>query len=476
MDNDPCTINDIYDANCNCAGTFNDTNNDGVCDPVELSEFIHVDQFGYYTEASKVAVLSNPQVGYNSLKTYEPSTTLELRNAVDHTIVFTAAPTAWNGGATHTQSGDQGWWFDFSSFKTEGEYYVIDPENGQRSGKFVISCNPYDQVLTASSRMFYYNRANIAKSATYAGTDWADANSFMGNTQDGNARYVNDPENAALERDLSGGWFDAGDYNKYVTFAYRPVDQLLWAYTNNPQAFTDDTNIPESGNGIPDIIDEIKWELDWLLKMTNPDGSTIIKMGNIDYGTNDQSPPSSNSGTRYYGPTCTSASISVAANMAHAATVLRKFPEFQAYALTLKATAEAAFAYVLPRINSGTLEIDCDDQSIKSGDADWNADAQIEAAIVAAVYLFELTNDPVYQDFLTARVSTNEPVSTSWWGPYKMPTNDALLHYTKLSNANGSLAGTILNSISNSTGNEHFGFNTSEFISRLYARLGLPLG
>ena len=461
-DSDPCTINDTYDANCNCVGTFNDTNNDGVCDPIEFSPFIHVDQFGYYTDAEKVAVLSNPQVGFNSNESYTPSGTIELRQTSDDAVVFSGAPTPWNGGATQVESGDQGWWFDFSAYQTEGEYYVIDAQNGHRTGNFFISCNPYDNVLTAASKMFYYNRCNIEKSATYAGTKWADGNSFMGNTQDGNARYVYDQNNVALERDLSGGWFDAGDYNKYVTFAYRPVDQLLWAYTNNPQAFGDNTNIPESGNGIPDILDEVKWELDWLLKMTNPDGTTIQKMGNIDYGTNDQSPPSINTGTRYYGPTCSSASAAVAANFSHAAVVLRKLPGFQQYALDMQENAEAAFNFILPKINAGTLEINCDDQTIKSGDADWDEADQIEAAVVAAIYLFELTNDPVYDNFISARATTVEPLSTGWWGPYKMPIVDALLHYTTLPNANTSFATTVLNSFNGTTGDPMYGFSDSD--------------
>ena len=135
---------------------------------------------------------------------------------------------------------------------------------------------------------------------------------FTNPLQDADCRYVYDAENAALEKDLTGGWFDAGDYNKYVTFAHTAVHDLLWAYRNNPDVFGDNWNIPESGNGIPDILDEIKWETDWLLKMANPDGSVIIKMGSIDYDDNSNAPPSANTDRRYYGPTCTSASIATA--------------------------------------------------------------------------------------------------------------------------------------------------------------------
>lgn len=71
---------------------------------------------------------------------------------------------------------------------------------------------------------------------------------------------------------MTGGWHDAGDYNKYVNFAYSAVLDLLMSYEFNPEAWTFEySNIPESGNGIPDLLDEIKYELDWLKKMQDTD-------------------------------------------------------------------------------------------------------------------------------------------------------------------------------------------------------------
>ena len=84
--------------------------------------------------------------------------------------------------------------------------------------------------------------------------------------------------------DLSGGWFDAGDTNKYVTFASEAVHGLLAAYRRYPDVFDDDVGIPESGNGIPDIIDEVKWEIDWLERMQMDDGGVLTKVGLIEGG------------------------------------------------------------------------------------------------------------------------------------------------------------------------------------------------
>ncbi len=431
----------------------------------DISPFIHVDQFGYYPTNSKVAVLSDPQTGFNSNQSYTPSGTIELRRTDNDAVVFSQAPAVWNGGATHDYSGDRGWWFDFSSYQTEGSYYVFDPVNDQRSADFVISCNPYKDVLVAATRMFYYNRCNFEKTTPYADSKWTDGMNFMNNRQDGNARYAYDQNNAATERDLSGGWFDAGDYNKYITFAFHAVDQLLWAYRHNPEIFTDDTNIPESGNGISDIIDELKWELDWMKKMMNADGSVIIKMGNTVYGPNDQSPPSINVEPRYYGHTCTSASISMAANFANAAKVFSDIPAFATFAQDLQQRAMTCFNYVLPYINNNTLETNCDDQTVKSGDADWNEERQLEVALIAAIHLFDLTGDPLYGNYIINNVNSVEPMSTLYWGDSKVPLHEALLYYTTLSNADPTTAAAIINSFhtaSTNNWNGYYGMNEAD--------------
>ena len=220
----------------------------------EVSPFIHVDQFGYFPDATKVAVLSDPQTGYNAGMSYNPPTQLELRNASTDAVESTVNTNAWNGGNTHSQSGDKGWWADFSSFNTPGTYYLYDATSDERSAVFVIGDNVYDDVLKAAGRMYFYNRCGFAKNAPYAETGWTDGMSFNNPLQDANCRYVYDQGNVALEKDLSGGWFDAGDYNKYITFTSSVIHNLLSAYEENPENFSDDWNIPESGNGFPRCI------------------------------------------------------------------------------------------------------------------------------------------------------------------------------------------------------------------------------
>ncbi|MEM9846599.1 MAG: glycoside hydrolase family 9 protein, partial [Bacteroidota bacterium] len=435
--------------------------------PPPISEtLIRVDQFGYLPNAEKVAVLSNPQLGNNASLTYNPSTQLEVRDANTDATVYTGSISTWNNGDTHSQSGDKGWWFDFSSLSTAGEYYIYDANNEGRSHNFKIDENVYDEVLQAAFKMFYYNRCNAAKVTPYVEPGYVDGVSFTNPLQDANCRYVYDQNNSATEKDLTGGWFDAGDYNKYVTFTLSVMHNLLWAYEENPSRFGDNWNIPESGNGIPDLLDEIKWELDWLLKMTNSDDSVHVKMGAIEYGQNDTSPPSSNTQfPRYYGPTCTSASITNAGIFAHAAKVFSKYPSMSSYVQTLETNAINTWDYVLPHLNNNTLETACDDGTIKSGDADRTVSEQREDALVAAIHLFDLTGNSSYEQYVTNNLNDAEQISQPFWGCYKLALNDALLLYTTLPNTNTATVNAIVNAATtdaSNNGSGFFGFNAAD--------------
>lgn len=417
---------------------------------------MHVDQFGYLPEAVKVAVISNPQQGYNSHLSFEPSAELQVINEAG-AVVFSGSPEVWNGGGIHAQSGDRGWWFDFSPVAQPGTYYIFDPIQQERSGTFFIDDQVYQPVLKAAGRMFYYNRCNAAKPEVYAG-QWTDEVSFLNPLQDANCRYIGDPGNASSEKDLSGGWFDAGDYNKYVTFASSAVHNLLSAYEENPQAFGDDWNIPESGNGIPDLIDEVKWELDWLLKMINEDGSVHIKMGSQNHSENAASPPSENTDPRFYGPTCSSASIAAAGMLAHAWFVFSGFPELQPYASNLLDKASLCFSYGMPFVEQGNFETNCDDLSIVAGDADRSAEEQTAEFVLAAVYLLEATEEQAYQELVTTYAPELEQIVSGFWGPYNVPVSDALIRYIKLPEADPELSAQIEVSLEADVTNNYNGY------------------
>ncbi len=426
-----------------------------------VTERIHIDQFGYLPTATKFAVISDPQQGYNASLFFTPGTTYKIIGSSNGTEYLSGSPVSWNGGQIDPQSGDRGWWFDFSALSTPGEYYILDVDNNVKSHTFTISEDIYDNILIAAGRMFYYNRCNSTKPAQYAGGKWLDFTSFE---QDKQARYVNAQNDASLEKDLSGGWYDAGDYNKYVTFAKESIHTLLYAYQENKDAFGDNWNIPESGNGVADVIDEVKWELDWLRRMTNADGSVHIKLGSISYNDNNETPPSLNTDTRYYGPTCTSASINTAGMMAHAAFVFRDINSLGTYASDLESIAISCWEHVEGNLATGNLDLNCDDGTIKSGDADRNSSEQYEDAVLAAIHLLALTGNSKYNDFIRDHID-QVAVMGGWWGGYNVSLSEALLYYTTLTSASADIKTQIINAVTphvRDDWNGFYGFNDDD--------------
>jgi MYXO-CTERM domain-containing protein len=406
--------------------------------PAKVGKYIMVDQFGYRPDDPKVAVLVDPQQGFNASDSYAPGSTLEVRRWSDGKTVHSGAVSPWQGGATQASSGDRGWWFDFSALKTPGSYYLFDAQNNLGSHRFEIDEDVYRGVLRAATRMFFYNRCGAAKKPPHTDAKWQDDPAYLGAGQDSEARSVNDKQNASTERDLRGGWFDAGDTNKYVTFAESVVHQLLSAYEENPGPWTDDFNIPESGNGVPDLLDEIKWEVDWVKRMQQSDGGVLIKLGVID--NNGVAPPSKDTRPRYYAPECSSATIAAAGMLAHAALVYGKIAKLKVEVADLTQRAEKAWDWY----HANPKKTDCDSQEIKAGDADRSLDDQEESAVVAAVYLFALTGDAKYGSHVKSNYGKTRPFEDNGWSRYEPHQGDALLYYTALAGVDAAAKKAIL--------------------------------
>lgn len=405
--------------------------------PGTFTNRIAVDQFGYMPDMAKVAVISDPQVGFNAAESYSPGTTLEVRTWGSNTVVFSGTPAAWNSGAMHVQSGDRAWWFDFSAVTQWGEYYVYDPANDARSARFRIDHRVYEEVLKHAVRVFYYQRRGAAKSVPYAVTRWTDGVNFLGPLQDSECRLISNPI-AATEKDLRGGWFDAGDYNKYVNWTIDCVSDLLFAYRHNPLIWPDNWNIPESGNGVPDVLDELKWELDWLLRMQNPDGSVLSKMGVTQW--QNASPPSAESSQVFYGAESTSTAFTTAGNFALAV------PAYESVGLTAYATVlsnAAVVAYDWAVANPSVLFDNTGFSSPTTEVDDYERDMR---RLRAAVYLYEITGRSTYQSYVETHYASAHALIWGWWGPYESGVQDALLHFTTLPGVTPAVVTAIRNS------------------------------
>ncbi len=404
---------------------------------------IVVDQFGYRTASNKVAVLRDPQTGYDSNVDYAPGSTLAVVDQATGTTVKQGTAAAWNSGATDASSGDKAWWFDFSDVMVPGTYAIVDTQNGVRSAAFEINDNVYRSVLKHAVRMYFYQRAGAEKSAATAGADWADTASHLGSWQDPQSHAWTDKTNAALVKDLRGGWFDAGDFNKYTSWTANNVIALLRAYEENPSAFGDDFGIPESGNGVADILDEVKWAVDWLVRMQNDDGSLLCVQG-LASG----SPPSAAKDPSYYGPATTAASLMGAAVFAYASKVYSAAAQDELKTLGADLLKRAQKAWSWAVANPSVLYYNNDDakqsgsSGLAAGQQEMDDAGRKFAKLQAAIYLYEQTGDATYKTF----VEGNYSGLVASYGPQQWDAEkeEALLYYSQLSGVTDSVKSAIV--------------------------------
>jgi len=414
----------------------------GYATPPLVTDFIKVDQFGYRPVDQKICVITDPQTGYNSTLSFTPGNNYEVRDWNTDIIVFSGNPVIWNSGNTQIQSGDKTWWFDFSPLTSIGSYYVFDVTNNVGSGRFEIDNCVYNQALKQSVRMFYYQRCGIAKSVPYAQTGWTDPICHSGNLQDIDCRLYNNL-NISTSKNLSGGWHDAGDYNKYVNFTFSTMIDLLLSYQENPTVWTDNFDIPESGNGIPDLLDETKYELDWLLKMQNSNGSVLSIVGVANFAAG--SPPSSDNNQRVYGPGTTSASFCASAIFALASIQYNSIGQ-TAYATTLQTAAVNAYNWATA--NPGITFYNAG--LIGAGEQETSTYESFTRQFASAVFLFALTNNSTYKTYVDANYNQVDMMLWSYAYPFEGPQQDVLLYYASLTNATTAIANSIKNVYSNS--------------------------
>lgn len=213
---------------------------------------IMVNQVGYETDAvSKKAVASQPG-GY------------VLKNAAGEVI--------WQGQAGEAVQdplcGETLYPLDFGNVQAAGKYYM-ENGTGERSDTFEIGKDVLAGVHNAMVKALYYQRCGCALEEKYAGP-YTHAACHMEDSQ------VYGEEGHSFE--ARGGWHDAGDYGRYITPGAVTVGHLLYAYKLYPQSFCELLNIPESGNGVADVLNECRYELEWMLKMQREDGGVYHKL------------------------------------------------------------------------------------------------------------------------------------------------------------------------------------------------------
>lgn len=223
---------------------------------------IRLNQVGYYPQDNKVAIVIGTQASI-----------FEIVETSSSEVVFTgdlSEEISWN------QSGETGKQADFSDLTEPGEYKVKVIDLGE-SHPFSISGSVLKEVAFASLKSYYYQRCSYELLPEYAG-QWARP---AGHPDLGVTLHESTGKSGTI--DAPYGWYDAGDFGKYIVNSGISTGTLIATYELYPDYFGDNTGIPESGNGKPDILDEIKFNLDWMKAMQDEDGGVFFKLTTAEF-------------------------------------------------------------------------------------------------------------------------------------------------------------------------------------------------
>jgi endoglucanase len=218
---------------------------------------IKVDQVGYLPYARKLAFVLASQTATEFL----------LRKSTDSSIVFRGRLSA---PADDADSGDRIQTADFSNFNTEGRFYIEVPGVGT-SWSFSIGASIYRRAFYLTLRSFYGQRCGTAVDL---GPEFRGFNHAACHL----SGAYHSSSGKSGPRASTKGWHDAGDYGRYVVNSGISTGELLWTWELFGSRIKNvNLDIPESKNSLPDILDEIRWNTDWMLTMQDEDGGVWPK-------------------------------------------------------------------------------------------------------------------------------------------------------------------------------------------------------
>ncbi|MEX0660752.1 MAG: glycoside hydrolase family 9 protein [Balneolaceae bacterium] len=275
----------------------------------QLSESIHLNQVGYYPDSPKKAVVTEGES--------------------DNFYVLTPgfSDTLFTGQLQPIQeapnSGERVRIADFSNFSKHGTYILWIPKLGY-SHQFTVSPRIYEDAAKASLKGFYFQRMSIPIVHEYGG-EWARPAGHPDTMVVVHPSAATDhrPEGSTIS--APKGWYDAGDYNKYSVNSGITMGTLFSLYEDFPeymQQFT--VNIPESGNGLPDVLNESLWNLRWYLNMQDPsDGGVYHKLTTANFSGRVM--PVEGKETRYVIQKSVTGTLNFAAVMAQASRIFEPY-------------------------------------------------------------------------------------------------------------------------------------------------------
>ncbi|MBB3813667.1 endoglucanase [Xanthomonas arboricola] len=356
---------------------------------------IHVNQLGYLPGSAKLAVVGLPP----------PAAAAADRFTVEDADGRRVLEGRLSPAATWAPAGQQARVADFSALRAPGTYRV-KIAGLPASDPFPIAAGAYQPVVDASLKAFYFNRASTALPAQFA-----ERYARAAGHPDTDVRIHPSAASATRPADsvirAPKGWYDAGDYNKYIVNSGISTYTLLAAYEQYPALFkAQPLTIPDDAPGVPGILQETWWNLEWMLAMQDPaDGGVYHKL--TDKQFDGLVMPDQARQQRYVVMKATAATLDFAAVMAAASRVYAPFDaQYPGASARMLKAARSAWAWA--QQHPDVIYRQPDD--VRTGGYD---DAQVDDEFAwAAAELYVSTREDGFYDAMMAR---NVPASVPGW-------------------------------------------------------------
>ncbi|HKP33044.1 MAG TPA: glycoside hydrolase family 9 protein [Chitinophagaceae bacterium] len=393
-----------------------------ACSFSQQPPVIQLNQIGFYPNSPKIAIVTGDV----------SSDEFQVKSVDAEKIIFkgrlgSPRKSAYSNTTTRVA--------DFSGLNSEGKF-IIEVPGVEKSYPFTISNSFLKSTAVGVLKGYYFQRVSMPLDEKYAGK-WHRTGFHPDNVVyvHPSAATANRPAGTAISSPY--GWYDAGDYNKYIVNSGITMGTLLSAYEDFPDYFKSlNTNIPESGDAVPDILNEIIYNLRWMLTMQDPfDGGVYHKCTNAVF--DGMVMPGVTKAPRYVVQKSTAATLDFAAVTAQSARILKKF-EKQYPRLSDSCIAAAKNAWRWAQENPALLyeqnEMNKKFQPAVTTGA-YGDRSVTDEWLWAAAELFCTTKEIQYLDSLNAQLK--KPVHLPSWG------NVAMLGYYSLIRIQSSLPNSV---------------------------------
>lgn len=381
-----------------------------------FSQNIFVNQLGYYPDLEKYALIENPLNATDAsiINTLTNKTILNVNLSPPEIDKFSKQPISK---------------IDFSQLKQIGNYKI--KVKNRTSFPFKIDNNIYNKVLTDTTKTFYLQRCGTSINDTKSGVVHPPCHTNDGYIQSG------DPYNLKNDKiDTTGGWHDAGDYGKYIASTTIAATLLMTAYENNP-SIRKVKIYSNKNNETPEILDEIKYALEWMQKMQREDGAVYRKCSGEQWPS-DTTLPQDDKQKRFIYPPSSQETGKFSATMSRAARIYKDIdPVFSKKCLD---AAIKSWLYITE--NPYVTNYESSDDSGSGGypnpqyDTEKFAYTDIDEKVWAATELYITTEENNYLEFAKNNIDKcmYEPFSwknTMFMALANLATGDAIEINTK---------------------------------------------